>query len=248
MSNNPFIRICNLHQRFGNQEVLRGVNLDIFRGETMVLLGKSGGGKSVLMKHLPLLLRPTHGEIFMDGIDITKLRERELAQVRHKVGMMFQNGALFDSLTLFENIAFPLREDRSLSEKTIRERVSEALANVSLADHGKKFPSEISGGMRKRVALARAVVDLPDCIIYDEPHAGLDPITAADIDELMKNLQRDKGITNLVITHEIRSAFRIADRIIFMHEGQIYWQGTAAALQATTDPLMRNFIEGNPSE
>lgn len=243
----PFIRICNLHQSFGDQEILRGVTLDIFHGETLVLLGKSGGGKSVLMKHLPLLLRPTQGHIWIDDVDITTLRERQLGGVRQKVGMMFQNGALFDSFTIFDNIAFPLREDRSLSETEIKRRVDEALCTVKLEGQGSKFPSEISGGMRKRVALARAVVDLPDCIIYDEPHAGLDPVTGADIDELIKDLQRDKGITNIVITHEIRSAFRIADRIVFMLEGKIYWQGTVAELQTTEDPLMRNFIEGNPS-
>lgn len=244
----PFIRICNLHQRFGSQHVLRGVNLDIFRGETLVLLGASGGGKSVLMKHLPVLLRPTEGEIWVNDVEITRLHERELGPIRHQIGMMFQGGALFDSFTLFENVAFPLQENSDLSRSEIRERVMNSLEIVKLKDHANKFPSDISGGMRKRVALARAVVDAPDCIIYDEPHAGLDPMTGATIDRMIKSLQHEQGITNIVITHEIRSVFRIADRVVFMKEGQIYWVGTAQELQATTDPLLRDFIEGNAPE
>lgn len=241
----PFIRIRNLHQTFGSQKVLRGINLDIFRGETLVLLGSSGGGKSVLAKHLPVLLRPQQGEIWIDDVEITHLGERELGPIRHQIGMMFQGGALFDSFTVFENVAFPLREDKGLKESEIRCRVTEALEIVKLAEHAGKFPSDISGGMRKRVALARAVVDAPACIIYDEPHAGLDPVTGAAIDHLIKGLQRDQGITNIVITHEIRSVFRIADRVVFIKEGQVYWIGTAAELQQTSDPLLRDFIEGN---
>jgi phospholipid/cholesterol/gamma-HCH transport system ATP-binding protein len=244
----PFIRIKNLRQSFGAQEVLRGVNLDIFRGETLVLLGASGGGKSVLMKHLPGLLRPTEGEIWIGEQEITRLPERAMGPVRHQIGMMFQGGALFDSMTVFENVAFPLREESDCGEEEIRRRVTEALEIVKLGAHGAKYPSDISGGMRKRVALARAVVDVPSCIIYDEPHAGLDPMTADTIDRLIKTLQKDHGITNIVITHEIRSVFRIADRVVFMKDGQVYWIGTPEELQATDDPYLRDFIEGHASE
>jgi len=244
----PYIRIKNLHQSFGAREVLRGIDLDIYRGETLVILGASGCGKSVLAKHLPGLLRPLEGEIWVGDVDITKLREREMGPIRHQIGMMFQGGALFDSFTVFENVAFPLREESDCTEDEIHRRVSKALEIVKLGTHADQFPSDISGGMRKRVALARAVVDVPACIIYDEPHAGLDPMTADTIDRLIKTLQSDHGITNIVITHEIRSVFRIADRVVFMKLGQIYWVGTPMELQATKDPFLRDFIEGNAQE
>jgi phospholipid/cholesterol/gamma-HCH transport system ATP-binding protein len=244
----PFIRICNLHQTFGKQHVLRGVTLDIFRGETLVLLGASGGGKSVLVKHLAGLLQPQEGEIWINNVNITGMNERELGPIRRQIGMMFQGGALFDSMTVFNNVAFPLREDSELKKDEITERVINALSIVKLAEHGDKYPSDISGGMRKRVALARAVVDTPACIIYDEPHAGLDPVTAASIDIMIKDLQVSQGITNIVITHEIRSVFRIADRVVFMKEGEIYWQGTPKELQVSKDPILHNFIEGIAEE
>ncbi len=244
----PFIRIKNLHQAFGDQEILRGVNLEIQRGETLVILGASGGGKSVLVKHLPGLLRPTEGEIWVGDVEVTKLREREMGPIRHQIGMMFQGGALFDSLTVFDNVAFPLREESDCSEAEVKKRVTEALEIVKLSEHADKFPSDISGGMRKRVALARAVVDVPTCIIYDEPHAGLDPMTADTIDRLIKSLQIDHGITNIVITHEIRSVFRIADRVVFMKEGLIYWEGTSEELKSSDDKLLRDFIEGNAQD
>jgi phospholipid/cholesterol/gamma-HCH transport system ATP-binding protein len=244
----PFIRICNLHQTFGKQHVLRGVTLDIFRGETLVLLGASGGGKSVLVKHLAGLLQPQEGEIWINNVNITGMNERELGPIRRQIGMMFQGGALFDSMTVFNNVAFPLREDSELKKDEITERVINALSIVKLAEHGDKYPSDISGGMRKRVALARAVVDTPACIIYDEPHAGLDPVTAASIDIMIKDLQVSQGITNIVITHEIRSVFRIADRVVFMKEGEIYWQGTPKELQVSKNPILHNFIEGIADE
>lgn len=243
-----FIRIKNLHQAFGEQEVLCGVDLEILRGETLVILGASGGGKSVLVKHLPGLMRPTQGEIWVGDVEVTSLREREMGPIRHQIGMMFQGGALFDSFSVFDNVAFPLREESDCTEAEVQKRVSEALEIVKLSEHADKFPSDISGGMRKRVALARAVVDMPACIIYDEPHAGLDPMTADTIDRLIKKLQTEHGITNIVITHEIRSVFRIADRVVFMKEGLIYWIGTPEELKNTEDQLLRDFIEGNAQD
>ena len=221
MSAGPFIRIRDLHQRFGDQIVLRGVNLDILRGETLVLLGSSGGGKSVLIKHIPGLLTPWKGEVFVDDVEISQFGERQLGPVRNKVGIMFQGGALFDSLTVADNVAFPLIEGGMTDEAEIQRLVANAVTIVRLHGQENKYPSELSGGMRKRVALARAVVGKPDCVLYDEPHAGLDPVTADTIDHLIKDLQRNHSMTNVVITHELRSTFRIADRIVFLEAGLV---------------------------
>ncbi len=239
-----FIEVRNLHQRFGRHRVLRGVNLEIYRGETLCILGGSGGGKSVLIKHLCGLMRPWKGSIVVEGEDITDLPERALGTVRRKVSMMFQGGALFDSLTVGQNIAFPLREAGLRDQKEINTRVSRALEIVRMPGQEKKMPADLSGGMRKRVALARAVVEMPVCVLYDEPHAGLDPITSDSIDHLIKDLETEHNITNVVITHELRSVFRIADRIAFMKEGAIYWSGTADELAASKDPELVNFVQG----
>ncbi len=244
----PFIRVRGLEQKFGSQVVLRGVDLDVIRGETLALLGGSGGGKSVLLKHLPGLLRPWKGTVEVDGEDISSLNERDLAPYRRKVGIMFQGGALFDSMTVGENVAFPLREDGVKDEKEIASRVSEALEIVRLPGQEKKMPSELSGGMRKRVALARAVVGRPACVLYDEPHAGLDPITADSIDHLIKDLQVHHGMTNVVITHEMRSVFHIATRVVFLQEGRIHWTGSPEELKATRDPVLRPFVDGDSGE
>ena len=216
------IQVRNLHQNFGSNLVLQGVDLDIYANETVCLLGTSGGGKTVLVKHMIGLMQPKQGSIIIDGVDISNLGERDLAPVRKKMGMMFQNGALFDSLNVAQNIAFPLREEGIKDIDELNKRVSEVLDIVNLPGQEEKMPSDLSGGMQKRVALARAIVVQPECICYDEPHAGLDPITAEKIDKLIKRLQRDHGITNIVITHELRSVFRIADRIIFMKDGKVY--------------------------
>jgi phospholipid/cholesterol/gamma-HCH transport system ATP-binding protein len=244
----PFIRVRGLKQQFGDHEVLRGLDLDIHKGETLVILGGSGCGKSVFLKHLPGLLRPTAGSIRVDGKEIARLKERELGETRHKISIMFQAGALFDSLTVAENVAFPLREAGISQHEEIRSRVSAALEIVRLPGQEEKLPSDLSGGMRKRVALARAVVDRPACVLFDEPHAGLDPVTADSIDHLIKHLQHAHGITNVVVTHEMRSVFRIADRVVFMKEGTIYWSGTPSELQATADPELRAFIDGDSGE
>ncbi len=244
----PFIRIRGLTHRFGPQEVLRGIDLDIFRGETLVILGTSGGGKSVLLKHLPGLLRPSGGSIEMDGVELSTLHERELGAIRKKMGVLFQGGALFDSMTVAANVAFPLRESGVRDEREIARQVSEALKIVRLPGQESKMPADLSGGMRKRVALARAVVHKPSCILYDEPHAGLDPVTADSIDHLIKCLQQDQKITNVVITHEMRSVFRIADRVVFIEKGRVHWIGTPVELSETEDPKLRAFVEGNSGE
>jgi phospholipid/cholesterol/gamma-HCH transport system ATP-binding protein len=248
VSTEPFIRVRGLEQRFGSQQVLRGVDLDIYRGETLVLLGGSGGGKSVLIKHLPGLLQPRAGTVEIDGQKISHLKERQLGPTRRKIGMMFQGGALFDSLDVAHNVAFPLREQGMKDEKEIARLVAEALEIVRLPGQKAKMPSELSGGMRKRVALARAVVARPACVLYDEPHAGLDPVTADSIDHLIKDLQRHHGMTNVVITHEMRSVFRIADRVVFLKEGRVTWTGTPEELQSTSDPELRAFVEGDSGE
>jgi phospholipid/cholesterol/gamma-HCH transport system ATP-binding protein len=244
----PFIRVRGLEQKFGSQVVLRGVDLEVFRGETLVLLGGSGAGKSVLLKHLPGLMRPWKGTVEVDGVDISSLDERALAPYRRKVGIMFQGSALFDSMTVGENVAFPLRESGEKDEAAITKRVGEALDIVRLPGQENKMPADLSGGMRKRVALARAVVGRPACVLYDEPHAGLDPITADSIDHLIKDLQVHHGMTNVVVTHEIRSVFHIADRVVFLQEGRILWTGTPEELRATRDPVLRPFIDGDSGE
>lgn len=240
----PLIEVRDLHQKFGDHHVLRGVSTHVKRGETLVLLGGSGGGKSVLLKHFLGLLTPYSGHVIVNGEDISDMSERQLGKVRRAMGMMFQNGALFDFMTVGQNIAFPLRECGLKDEEEIRCRVLECLDIVKLPGQENKMPSDLSGGMRKRVALARAIVDKPECVLYDEPHAGLDPITGDSIDHLIKDLQRDYGMTNVIITHEMRSVFRIADRVIFLKLGQIYWEGTPEEMKASNDPELLDFIEG----
>lgn len=248
MKGEVFLKMRGIEKSFGAQQVLRGVDLDVYRGETLVLLGGSGGGKSVLMKHMVGLLQPDEGMVTLEGKVISELSERELTWARRKISMMFQNGALFDSLTVGGNIGFALVEAGVRDEEEIRRRVEEALRIVKLPGQEEKMPSDLSGGMRKRVALARAVVEKPCCVLYDEPHAGLDPVTGDSIDHLIRDLAKDHGITNVVITHEIRSVFRIADRVVFMKEGLIYWVGTPEELRESDDPVLRNFIEGRSED
>ncbi|MFC5050553.1 ABC transporter ATP-binding protein [Rubritalea spongiae] len=243
-----FVEVRNLHKSFGAQHVLKGVSAKVYKGETLVLLGGSGGGKSVLMKHFIGLLSPDSGEVIVEGENISKMSERRLGKVRRKMGMMFQNGALFDSMTVGQNIAFPLRMGGEKDEAKIQELVSESLEIVRLPNQEAKMPSDLSGGMRKRVALARAIVDRPACVLFDEPHAGLDPITADTIDHLVKDLQSDHGMTNVIVTHEMRSVFRIADRVMFLKEGQVYWVGAPEELKASEDPELSNFIHGRSGE
>lgn len=248
MKGEIFLEMRGIKKSFGEQVVLRGVNLDVRRGEILVLLGGSGGGKSVLMKHMIGLLQPDEGTVSLEGKEISHLSERELTWVRKKISMMFQSGALFDSMTVAENVAFPMQEAGIKDREELSRRVSEALKIVHLEGQEDKMPADLSGGMRKRVALARAVVGAPCCVLYDEPHAGLDPVTGDSIDRLIKDLAKVHGITNVVITHEMRSAFRIADRLVFMKDGLVYWEGTPDELKASKDPVLVNFVEGRAQD
>jgi phospholipid/cholesterol/gamma-HCH transport system ATP-binding protein len=248
MKGEIFLEMRGIKKSFGDQVVLRGVDLDIRRGEVLVLLGGSGGGKSVLMKHMVGLLQPDEGTVTLEGKVISDLSERDLSWARKKISMMFQSGALFDSMTVAENVAFPMQEAGLRDRDELSRRVSEALKIVRLEGQEDKMPAALSGGMRKRVALARAVVEEPCCVLYDEPHAGLDPVTGDSIDRLIKDLANERGITNVVITHEMRSAFRIADRLVFMKDGLVYWEGTPDELKDSKDPILVNFVEGRSQD
>jgi phospholipid/cholesterol/gamma-HCH transport system ATP-binding protein len=242
------ISVRKLTKTLGTQQVLRGVDLDVKRGNTCVILGRSGCGKSVLLKHLVGLFKPTSGEVWVDGEEISTLHERKLGAVRRKVGVLFQSGALFDSMNVGENIAFPLREAGLRDPKEIRDRVAEALEMVDLAGEQNKMPEKLSGGMRKRVGLARTIVGRPACLLYDEPTTGLDPIATDSINRLIRRLQKRLSVTSVVVTHDMKTAFHTADHVAFLHEGRIYFEGTADELRATTDPIMQNFIEGRSDE
>lgn len=243
-----FVEVSDLYKSFGEQKVLKGLSAKVYKGETLVLLGGSGGGKSVLMKHFIGLLSPDSGEVIVEGENISGMTERQLGKIRRKMGMMFQSSALFDSMTVGQNIAFPLRQGGEKDEALIERRVNESLDIVRLSGQEDKMPSDLSGGMRKRVALARAIVDRPACVLFDEPHAGLDPITADTIDHLVKDLQNNHSMTNVIVTHEMRSVFRIADRVIFLKEGTLYWEGTPHELKQSKDPELLNFVEGRSGE
>ena len=242
------ISIRDLHKRLGQQHVLRGFDLDVTTGETLVVIGRSGGGKSVLLKHIIGLMKPTSGEVFVEGENITGLSERRLGVIRKKIAILFQSAALFDSMTVEENVAFPLMEAGLRDEKVIEEKVARALEVVDLAGEQTKMPENLSGGMRKRVGLARAIVSDPVCVLYDEPTTGLDPIVADSINRLIRRLQKRLGVTSIVVTHDMKSAFHVADQVAYLHEGRIYFKGTPDELRASTDPLIQDFIEGRSRE
>ena len=240
----PFIEIRDLHKKFGSQEVLSGVNLTVKRGETLLIVGPSGEGKTVMIKHIIGLLRPDRGTVIVDGVEVNKLRERELAPVRKRVSMLFQGAALFDSLTVAENVAFPLREAGVRDRDEIKQRVHEALETVDLDEHKDKLPVNLSGGMRKRAGIARAIVGRTQCILYDEPNSGLDPIVADVIDQMILRMQKRLGVTSLVVTHDMRSIPKIADRVAILMRGVIHFLGTPDELRACPDEEVQNFIEG----
>ena len=238
-----FIVFKDLKKRFGEHEVLKGINLSITEGETIVVLGGSGAGKSVLLRHINGLLKPDAGRVFVDGEDITDFSEEQLIPIRTKVGMVFQGGALFDSLDVFENVAYALREHTTFSEEEIAARVNEKLRLVGLENAQEMMPSDLSGGMKKRVSLARALAIEPKGLLYDEPTTGLDPIIAKKINEMIRNLQNILGVTSVVVTHDIKSAFTVGDRIALLYKGKIRFVGTVQETQTTDDPIVREFIE-----
>ena len=242
------IEVRDLQKSFGAKRVLGGLDLTVESGETLVIIGRSGTGKSVILKHLIGLLKPDAGDVLVDGKSITNLPERRLTDVRRKVGMLFQSGALFDSMTVEENLAFPLLEQGMRKPTEIAERVAEALEMVDLAGEQKKMPAELSGGMRKRVGLARTIVSRPRCILYDEPTTGLDPITTDGINHMIRRLQRRLKVTSIVVTHDMKTVFHCADRVAFLHEGKRRFIGTVAELRATTDAVLCDFIEGRSGE
>lgn len=236
------IEVKGLYKSFGDQEVLRGVDLLVPKGQITVILGRSGAGKSVLLKHMIGLIRPDRGQILVMGKDITKMREKELTQLRKRFGMLFQEGALFDSLTVAENVAFPLREHTDLSEKEIREIVKEKLSQVGLAGDMEKMPAELSGGMRRRAALARALALDPDIVLFDEPTTGLDPVVAATIEDLIIETQRRLGKTFVVITHDLKTALRIGQKLALLDRGQIALQGRPEDVLRSGHPLLEAFL------
>lgn len=236
------IKIVDLHKSFNGKEVLRGISLEIRDGETLVILGMSGAGKSVLLKHIMRLFKPDKGEIYIDGREITGLPRKEIYKIRRSFGYVFQEPALFDSLTIYENVEMPLVE-HGFSRGEIEEKVKWALEMVALEGVENKFPDELSGGMRKRVGIARAIVQMPRYLIYDEPTTGLDPVTADKINELMIFLNEKLKITSIVVTHDIRSALKIADRLVLMHEGRIMVDIPVDRAWEEKHPVLREFLK-----
>jgi len=238
------IEARGLQKSFGGQRVLTDVNLRIEAGERVVVIGRSGGGKSVLLKHLIGLLQPEAGQVFIDGEDISRMTERQLLPVRRKFGMLFQGAALFDSMTVAENVGFALRQSRRFSEAETEAQVREALEMVDLSGIERKKPAELSGGMRKRVGLARAIIYRPEIILYDEPTTGLDPIVADSIDHLIVRICDRMKVTSIAVTHDMRSACRIGQRILMLHEGRIHVSATPEELFKSDDPIVRRFVNG----
>jgi phospholipid/cholesterol/gamma-HCH transport system ATP-binding protein len=240
----PMIQVRGLTKAIGEQEILRGVDLTVGKGETLVIIGRSGGGKSVLLKHLIGLMQPDAGEIWIEGENIIGLNERKLATIRQKVGILFQSGALFDSMSVEENIAFPLIEAGERDANVIRQRVREILEVIELEGEEEKMPVNLSGGMKKRVGLARSIIRRPSCVLYDEPTAGLDPVVSDSINRLIRRLQQRFGVTSIVVTHDMKSASHIGDHIAYLHEGRIYFYGTIQELEQSNDPLIQDFMLG----
>jgi phospholipid/cholesterol/gamma-HCH transport system ATP-binding protein len=238
------IEVRDLKKAFRDHPVLEGVSFSIEKGESVVIIGRSGGGKSVLLKHLIALLKPDSGEVLIEGENIVPLDERQLLRVRRKFGMLFQGAALFDSMTVAENIAFAFRRDRTLPEQEIAKRVAHVLDLVDLPGTEAKNPSELSGGMRKRVGLARAIIYQPEIVLYDEPTTGLDPIVSDSIDKLILRVRDRLNVTSVVVTHDMRSARRLGQRILMLHDKNIYASGTPEEIFASKDPIVRQFVEG----
>ena len=246
------IELRNVHKSFGKQVVLNGVDFEVREGETVALLGPSGTGKSVLLKHIIGLIRPDVGEIFVDGKDVCRLKRKDLSELRSQIGYVFQNGALFDSMNVFENVRLGITDEDKYSDlEYCRQRVSECIRLVNLpADTIEKYPAQLSGGMRKRVGIARAIAGKPKYLLYDEPTSGLDPVNADIIDSLVQRLDNELGVTSVMVTHDVRGAFRVADRLALLSEGTIVMQGTPKEFLESKNPKVREFLErdfDNPS-
>lgn len=237
-----FVRFEQVHKSYGEKHVLRGVDLEVFRGEVLVILGGSGTGKSVTLRHMLGLEAPDSGRVYVEGEDITELPEEELYRIRKKFGMLFQSGALFDSMNVLENVAYPLKEHTKLSAEERARIVAERLELVNLPGTELLMPVDLSGGMRKRVGLARSVVLEPQVILYDEPTTGLDPITADKINELIVNLQTKLNVTSVVVTHDIQSAFTVGDRIAFLNNGVFEWVGSMDQARRSKNEMLRDFL------
>ena len=250
MSSTPhsMLAVKGLTKQIGAQQILRGIDLQVASGETLVIIGRSGSGKSVLLKHLIGLMLPTSGEVFIEGRQIVGIKERQLLPIRKTVGMMFQGCALFDAMTVEENVAFPLREAGERNPEVIRAKVAEALDVVDLTGHEQKLPVNLSGGMKKRVALARVVITRPNCVLYDEPTAGLDPVVSDSINHLIRRMQKRFGVTSIVVTHDMKCAGHVADKVAFLHEGAIYFYGAFADLLCSPDTLIQDFIQGRSGD
>jgi phospholipid/cholesterol/gamma-HCH transport system ATP-binding protein len=241
------IQLIDVHKAFGPKQVLQGFTLDVVEGETMVIIGYSGTGKSVAIKHIVGLLEPDSGQVIVDDLEVPKLSRRELYKLRARIGYVFQFAALFDSFTIGDNVAMGLRKQQELTDREIADRVQEALELVDLPAVADRFPAELSGGMRKRVGIARAIALRPKYILYDEPTTGLDPVTSAVIDQLMVRMRDRLGVTSIVITHDMRSAYTVGTRIAMLYQGRVQAVGTVEEIQHSTDPLVRQFIEGKPT-
>src|SRR6266478_6679221 len=240
----PMIKVCSLTKKIGQQEILRGIELEVRTGETLPIIGRRGGRKSVLLKHLVGLMEPDGGEIWIQAQNIIGMSERQLGAIRQKVGILFQGGALFDSMTVEDNIAFPLCEAGERDANILHSKVAEMLEVMEMEGEEAKMPESLSGGMKKRVGLARAIIRRPSCVLYDEPTAGLDPVVADSINKLIRCLQQRFGITSIVVTHDMKSAFDVADRIAYLHQGSVYFHGTPGELQQSSDPLIQDFLLG----
>ena len=243
-NNGSIISLQNVEKSLGGKEVLRGLTAEVQKGESLVIVGGSGQGKSVTLKHIIGLMRPDSGHIYVMGHDICCMRERDLNEFRRHMGMSFQEGALFDSMNVFENIAFPLRRHTQMTEEEIRARVEECLEQVHLHGVETKRPSELSGGMRRRVGFARAISLKPDILLFDEPTTGLDPVISDVIADLIVEMDRTLNTTTVSITHDMKVAFKIADRVAMLHRGQIIEEGTPAEFQRSKNPIVQQFIEG----
>ena len=239
------IKIEDLHKSFDGFEVLRGVSLQVVKGEILALIGVSGHGKTVILKHVAGLIRPDRGQVYIDGKEIFRLRGDELEQLRSRFGFLFQSGALFSSLTVLDNVAFPLREKTHLSEQEIRERVLTVLDQVGLRGAEDKYPAQISGGMIKRTALARALVRSPEIMFFDEPTTGLDPIIAHTILDLIKSIHKDLGFTGIIVSHELSRVFQIVQKVAMLYEGTILIVGTPEEIMTSNDPIVQQFISGS---